>query len=104
MTEADQTKILLAQFGGDVNDSKIMSQLDQFINGLGTFAGLFSSSEPNETGQIALSIPEKLHRHRGLNIFVGANSITKELLLQNDLTNSTPISGRTLLRGHFRRC
>ena len=96
MTEIEQAKIMLAHFGGNVNDPESISNLDQFINGLGRFAGLFTSSEPDESGQIVLTIPQKLHRHKGLHVFVGATSISKELLLQRNLTNFTTITGRTL--------
>ena len=84
-------------FGGD--DPEIISYLDQFINGLHRFTGLFTSSEPDEFGQIVLTMPQKLHRHGGLNIFVGPASITKELLSKKNFTNKKEkIAGRTLLR------
>ena len=57
-----------------------------------------SSEEPNEFGQIVLTMPQKLHRqHGGLNVFVGQKSITKELLSQKNFTNSDRIPGSTLL-------
>jgi hypothetical protein len=82
-------------FGG--NDPGIISYLDQFINGLHRFTGLFTSSEPDEFGQIILTIPQKLHRHGGLNIFVGPTSITKELLSKKNFANNEKITSRTLL-------
>ncbi|KAI2499480.1 hypothetical protein MHU86_15000 [Fragilaria crotonensis] len=83
-------------FGGD--DPEIISYLDQFINGLHWFTELFMSSEPDEFGQIALTMPQKLHRHGGLNIFVGPTSITKELLSKKNFANNEKITGRTLLK------
>jgi hypothetical protein len=68
-------------FSGD--NLKIISYLDQFINGLHRFKGMFTSSEePNKFGHFVLtrSMPQKLHKqHGGLNFF-GQMSITKELL------------------------
>ncbi len=84
-------------FGG--NDPETISYLDQFIYGLHRFKGMFTSSEePNEFGQIVLTMPQKLHRqHGGLNVFVGQKSITKELLSQKNFTNSDRIPGSKLL-------
>ena len=57
-----------------------------------------NSEEPNEFGQIVLTMPQKLHRqHGGLNVFVGQKSITKELLSQKNFKNSDRIPGSTLL-------
>jgi hypothetical protein len=96
MTDTAQYEILTAMyFGGD--DPEIISYVDQFINGLHRFAGLFTSSEsPDELGQIVLTMPQKLHRHLGLNIFVGPTSITKELLFRRNFANDERITGRTL--------
>ena len=96
MTDTAQYEILAAMyFGGD--DPEIISYVDQFINGLHRFAGLFTSSEPpDELGQIVLTMPQKLHRHLGLNIFVGPTSITKELLFRRNFANDEKITGRTL--------
>jgi hypothetical protein len=76
-------------FGGD--DQEVISYLDQFINGLHRFTGLFTSSEPDKFSQIVLTMPQKLHRHGGLNIFVGPTSITKELISKMNLANSKKI-------------
>jgi hypothetical protein len=95
MTEMEQAKIIIDNFGGN-DDPDSISYLDQFVNGLGRFAGLFTSSEPDESGQIFLTMPQKLHRQKGLHIFVGPTSITKDLLLQRNFTNTTKITGRTL--------
>lgn len=66
-------------FGG--NNPKIISYLDQFINRLHRVTGLFTSSEPHKFGQIVKTVPPKnMHRHSGLNTFVGPASITNELL------------------------
>jgi hypothetical protein len=95
MTDTAQAEILAAlYFGGD--DPEIISYLDQFINGLHRFTGLFTSSEPDKLGQIVLTMPQKLHRHGGLNIFVGPTSITKELLSKKNFANNEKITGRTL--------
>lgn len=81
MTENTMAETMTAlYFGGD--DPEIISYLyHHFINGLHRFTDLFMSSEPDEFGQIVLTMPQKLvHRHGGLNIFVGPTSIIKELL------------------------
>lgn len=98
MTESTMAEMMTAlYFGGD--DPEIISYLDQFINGgLHRFTGLFTNSEPDEFGQIVLTMPPKLYRHGGLNIFVGPMSITKELLSKKHFTNNERIAGRTLLQ------
>ncbi|KAI2509845.1 hypothetical protein MHU86_4556 [Fragilaria crotonensis] len=63
MTEMEQAKIIIDNFGGN-DDPESICYLDQFVNGLGRFAGLFTSSEPDESGQIFLTMPQKLHRQR----------------------------------------
>ncbi len=76
MTENTMAKTMTAVwFGG--NNPKIISYLDHSINRLRRVAGLFTSSEPDKFGQIVLSVsPKNLHRHSGLNTFVGSASIT----------------------------
>ncbi|KAI2500766.1 hypothetical protein MHU86_13690 [Fragilaria crotonensis] len=98
MTETTMAETMTAlYFGGD--DPEIISYLDQFINGLHRFAGLYTSSEPDEFGILVLTMPHKLHRHGGLNIFVGPTSISKELLSKKNFANKNEkIAGRTLLR------
>ncbi|KAI2496986.1 hypothetical protein MHU86_17513 [Fragilaria crotonensis] len=98
MTETTMAETMTAlYFGGD--DPEIISYLDQFINGLHRFAGLYTSSEPDEFGILVLTMPQKLHRHGGLNIFVGPTSISKELLSKKNFANKNEkIAGRTLLR------
>jgi hypothetical protein len=97
MNDAEQAKTMTdLYFGG--NDPETISHLDQFIYGLHRFKGMFTSSEePNEFGQIVLTMPQKLHRHGGLNVFVGQKSITKELLSQKNFKNCDRIPGSTLL-------
>lgn len=97
MTDTAQYEILTAMsFGGD--DPEIISYVDQYINKLHRFEGLFTPSEsPDELGQIVLTMPQKLHsRHLGLNIFVGPTSITKELLFRRNFANDERITGRIL--------
>ena len=74
---------------------------DQLILGLNKFKGLYTRSVlegPNaEPGAVQLSIPEVLHRHKNLQIYVGEGSIEKKLLSQKSLhVTDTKISGRTL--------
>ncbi|KAI2500252.1 hypothetical protein MHU86_14202 [Fragilaria crotonensis] len=95
MTEMEQAKMMIDNFGGN-NDPESISYLDQFVNGLGRFVVLFTSSEPDKSGQIFLTMPQKLQRQKGLHIIVGPTSITKDLLLQRNFTNTTKITGRTL--------
>ncbi len=52
MTETEQARIIIDNFGGNDDNPESISYLDQFVNGLGRFAGLFTSSEPGESGQI----------------------------------------------------
>jgi hypothetical protein len=100
MTETEQARIIIDNFGDNDDNPESISYLDQFVNGLGRFAGLFTPSEPDESGQIFLTMPEELHRHKGHHILVGATSITtKDLLLQRNLTNTTKITGWTLHKG-----
>ena len=88
MTEGAQTDLIKVMYfgGGD------------FIHGLNRFTGLFASSEPDKSGQIVLTMPQKLHRHAGLNIFGGPTSITKELLLKKSFASNDNIHPRTLHR------
>ncbi len=95
MTENSMAENMAALYLGS-NDPEIISYVDQFINGLQSFAGLFTSSESDEFGKIILTMPQKLHRHGGLNIFVGPTSITKELLSKKNFANNEKITGRTL--------
>ena len=97
MTEGAQTDIIkVMYFGG--GDPEIISYVDQFIHGLNRLTGLFTSSEPDESGKIVLTMPQKLHRHAGLNIFVGSTSITKELLLKKSFASNDNIHPRMLHR------
>ena len=74
---------------------------DQLILGLNKFKGLYTRSVlkgPNaKPGAVQLSIPEVLHRHKNLQIYVGEGSIEKKFLSQKSLhVTETKISGRTL--------
>jgi hypothetical protein len=97
MTEGAQTELIKEMYFGG-GDPENISFVDQFIHGLNRFTGLFTSSEPDESGQIVLTMPHKLHRHAGLNIFVGPTSITKELLLKKSFASNDSIHPRTLFR------
>lgn len=98
MNDAEQAKTMTDCYFAGNADPETISYLDQFIHGLHRFKGVFTSSEePNEFGQIVLTMPQKLHRHGGLNVFVGQKSITKELLSQKNFKNSDRIPGSTLL-------
>ena len=70
------------------------------MNGIYKFLanGLFTTSEdPDEEGHIVLAMPQMLHRYNGVRIFVGPGSITKELVSQTNFTNTTQITGASLL-------
>lgn len=100
LNEAELAKEMSALFyGGDGDDQgNTVTFLDQFINGIYKFNGLFTTSEdPDEEGQIVLTMPQKLHRYNGVRIFVGPGSITKELVSQTNFTNTTQITGASLL-------
>ena len=100
LNEAELAKEMSALFyGGDGDDQgNTVTFLDQFINGIYKFNGLFTTSEdPDEEGQIVLTMPQKLHRYSGVRIFVGPGSITKELVSQTNFTNTTQITGASLL-------
>ena len=99
MNEAELAKEMSALFygGGDDDDGNTVTFLDQFINGIYKFKGLFTTSEdPDEEGHIVLTMPQKLHGYNGVRIFVGPGSITKELVSQTNF-NTTQITGASLL-------
>jgi hypothetical protein len=96
MTEDVQSDLIKITYFGCGNP-EIISYIDQFIHGLHRFTGMFSSSEPDKLGQIVLTISQKLHRHAGLNIFVGSTSITKELLLKKSFASNDNIHPRMTL-------
>jgi hypothetical protein len=98
MTKNLMAENMAALYLGSNDPEIVISYVDQFINGLQSFAGLFTSSESDEFGKIILTMPQKLHRHGGLNIFVGPTSITKELLSKKNFANNEKITGRTLLK------
>ena len=84
MNEAKLAKEMSALFyggGGGDDEGDTVTFLDQFINGIYKFNGVFTTSEdPDEEGRIILTMPQKLHRYNGVRIFVGPGSITKELV------------------------
>ena len=87
-------------------DPDLISYDDQLMLGLNKFKGLYTQSlqtGPNaSSGEVLLSIPEYLHRHKKLFVFVGDGSIEKGILSQKSLlaaeTTGEKISGRTLHR------
>jgi hypothetical protein len=105
MAEA-QIESMMSQiyYGDDTKgapDPDLILFEDQLILGLSKFKGLYTRSVlegPNaESGVVQLSIPEILHRHKNLQIYVGEGSIEKKLLSQKSLhVTDTKISGRTL--------
>ena len=99
VNETELAKAMCDQFyGAKDDDPETICYLEQFINGLHKFKGLFVCSEdPDEDGRIVLTMPQKLHRFGGVRIFVGPGSITKEIVSQTNFTNATRISGSSLL-------
>ena len=100
LNDAELAKEMYDQFygaeGGD--PEKTVTFLEQFLHGIYKFKGLFTDSEdPDELGQIILTMPQKLHRYYGVRIFVGTGSITKEIVSQTNFTNTTRILGVSLL-------
>jgi hypothetical protein len=96
LNESEFAKALCDQFyGAKDDDPETICYLEQFINGLHKFKGLFVSSEdPDEHGRIILTtMPQKLHRYGGVHLFVGPGSVTKEIMSQTNFTNATRISG-----------
>jgi hypothetical protein len=99
LNETELAKAMCDQFYGTKDDNpETICYLEQFINGLHKFMGLFVRSEdPDEHGRIVLTMPQKLHRYGGVHIFVGPGSITKEIVSQTNFTNTTRIFGASLL-------
>ena len=96
-------------YGDDTNgalDPDLITYVDQFMVGLNKFKGLFTQSLPAagpsstpSAGEVLLSIPEFLHRHKKLLVYVGDGSIEKEILTKKSLfVKEEKISGRTLVR------
>ena len=95
-------------YGDDTNgalDPNLITYVDQFMVGLNKFKGLFTQSLPaagsssTPSGEVLLSLPECLHRHKKLLVYVGDGSIEKEILTQKSLFGKEEkISGRTLVR------
>ena len=85
-------------YGAKDDDPETLCYLDQCINGLHQFQGLFVNAEdPDEHGRIVLTMPQKLHRIGGAHIFVGPGSITREIVSQTNFTNTARISGASAL-------
>ncbi len=96
MTEGAQSDLIKEMYFRSGGGPEIISYVDQFIHGLHRFTGLFTLSEPDESGQIVLTMSPKLHRHAGLNIFVGSTSITKKPLLKKSFASNNNIHPQTL--------
>jgi hypothetical protein len=69
------------------NDLRIISYLDQFIMGF-TGSQVLHYSKFDKFGQLVVTVQPKMHRHGGLNQFVGPTSITKERLSMNTFSKS----------------
>ncbi|KAI2513542.1 hypothetical protein MHU86_682 [Fragilaria crotonensis] len=87
-------------------DPNLITYDDPFLLGLNKFKGLYTHSvhaaaggPTSSTGEVILSIPAFLHRHKKLFIYVGEGSIDKAILSQKSLLSvGEKISGRTLHR------
>ena len=105
---AIENKMTSIFYGEGTNgaDPNLITYDDQFLLGLNKFKGLYTQSVhaaaggPNSsTGEVILSIPAFLHRHKKLFIYVGEGSIDKAILSQKSLLSvGEKISGRTLHR------
>ena len=85
-------------YGAKDDDPETLCYLDQCINGLHQFQGLFvNAKDPDEYGRIVLTMQQKLHRIGGAHIFDGPGSITREIVSQTNFTNTARISGASLL-------
>ena len=79
-------------------DPDMLTYVDQCLMGLNKFKGLFTQAM-QPSGDMLLSIPESLHRHKKLLVYVGDGSIEKAILSQKSVNGTAEkISGRTLLR------
>ena len=93
-------------YGDDKNgalDPDMITYVDQFMLGLKKFKGLYTRSlqagSNGASGEVLLSIPEFLHRHKNFLVFVGSGSIEKAILSQKSVAlSSEKVSGRTLVR------
>jgi hypothetical protein len=92
-------------YGDDTNgapDPDLILFEDQCMLGLNKFKGLYTQSvlegPSGEPGEVRLSIPAFLHRHKNLHVYVGDGSIEKGLLSQKSLYGTEKITGRTLHR------
>jgi hypothetical protein len=104
-TEAAMEKLMTTLcFGnGNGSDGKTMCYADQFLAGVNRFKGLFAASPATQDmseheSSLILTIPVLLHQQSGVHIYVGSQSIEKELLCSKSLVNPSQISGgRTML-------
>jgi len=93
-------------YGDDKNgalDPDMITYVDQFMLGINKFKGLYTRSlqagSNGASGEVLLSIPEFLHRHKNFLVFVGSGSIEKAILSQKSVAlSSEKVSGRTLVR------
>ena len=101
LSEAAIENVMASIFSDDDKigaDPDLITYVDQFMLGLNKFKGLFTQSL-RASGDILLSIPDYLHRHKKLLVYVGDGSIEKGILSQKSVNGTTEkISGRTLLR------
>jgi hypothetical protein len=105
---AIENKMTSIFYGEGTNgaDPNLITYDDQFLLGLNKFKGLYTQSvhvaaggPTSSTGEVILSIPAFLHRHKKLFIYVGEGSIDKAILSQKSLLSvGENISGRTLYR------
>jgi hypothetical protein len=93
-------------YGDDKNgapDPSMITYVEQFMLGLNKFKGLYTQSlqtgSNGASGEILLSIPEFLHRHKNFLVYVGDGSIEKAILSQKSVALSGErVSGQTLVR------
>jgi len=99
-------------YGDDKNgapDPDMITYVEQFMFGLNKFKGLYKQSlqkgSNGATGEVLLSIPEFLHRHKNFLVYVGDGSIEKAMLSQKSVTVSgEKVSGRTLAGTNVQGC
>jgi hypothetical protein len=105
LSEAAIENVVAFIFCGDDKigaDPDLITYVNQFMLSLNKFKGLFTQSLQaglNASGDILLSIPDYLHCHKKLLVYVGDGSIEKGILSQKSVNGTTEkISGQTLLR------
>jgi hypothetical protein len=94
-------------YGDDKNGARypnMITYVEQFMLGLNKFKGLYTQSLQKGTnsasGEVLLSIPEFLHRHKNfLVVYVGGGLIEKATLSQKSVAmGGERVSGRTLVQ------